>query len=73
MKKPLSSISYKQYKQLIESGQHLNLTSVVNFVGIGGSSLVTGPVNYLHNNLQLQSLYIDPWIDNFMYATINEF
>ena len=45
MKIPLSSISYKQYKQLIESGQNLNLKFVVNFVGIGVSLLVTGPGN----------------------------
>ena len=33
---------YKQYKQLIESGQNLNLKFVVNFVGIRRISLVIG-------------------------------
>ena len=43
LKVPLRSINYKHYKWYIESDQIIPLRFVVNFVGIGGSSLVTGP------------------------------
>ena len=53
MKIPLSSISYKQYKQLIESGQDLNLKFVVNFDGIGGSSLVEASEQLVYVSMKI--------------------